>query len=158
MDRWRILIAAQGGDPDAALPVARESHDLLAEHDGVLTTMDAYAVGVAAWRLGAGRARRGDPVSAGAGVRLHAKPGDRVTAGQPLATMFADDPARFARAEAGLAAGVTVSDPGTAAPAGDLVLARIELRRPHRVTSATSRSVNVDGINVDVVGRCVVPS
>ena len=96
------LIAAQGGDVDAALPVARESHDLLAEHDGVLTRLDAYAVGVAAWRLGAGRARRGDPVSAGAGVRLHAKPGDRVTAGQRLATMFADDPARFARAEAGL--------------------------------------------------------
>jgi thymidine phosphorylase len=126
MDRWRTMIAAQGGDPEAALPVARESHDLLAERDGVLTTLDAYAVGVAAWRLGAGRARRGDPVSAGAGVRLHAKPGDQVTAGRPLATMFADDPARFARAEAGLAAGVTVSDPGTAAPAGDLVLARID--------------------------------
>jgi thymidine phosphorylase len=126
MDRWRAMIAAQGGDADAVLPVARESHDLLAERDGVLTRMDAYAVGVAAWRLGAGRARRGDPVSAGAGLRLHARPGDQVTAGRPLVTMFADDPARFARAEASLAAGVTVSDPGEAVHPGELVLARID--------------------------------
>ena len=126
MDCWRAMITAQGGDVDADLPVARESHDLVAERDGVLTRIDAYAVGVAAWRLGAGRARRGDPVSAGAGVRLHAKPGDRVTAGLPLATLFADDPARFARAGESLAAGLTVSDPGTPVTAGDLVLARIE--------------------------------
>jgi thymidine phosphorylase len=127
MDCWRAMIAAQGGDVDAELPVARESHDLVADRGGVLTRLDAYAVGVAAWRLGAGRAHRGDPVSAGAGVRLHAKPGDEVTRGQPLATMFTDDPARFARAGETLAAGVTVSEPGTVAgAASDLVLARID--------------------------------
>jgi thymidine phosphorylase len=67
MDVWRAMIAAQGGDPDAALPVARESETVLAEADGVLVGLDAMAVGVAAWRLGAGRSRKEDPVSAGAG-------------------------------------------------------------------------------------------
>ncbi len=77
MDVWRAMIAAQGGDPDAALPVARESQLVVAPESGVLTRLDALAVGVAAWRLGAGRARKEDPVQAGAGVVMHAKPGDR---------------------------------------------------------------------------------
>ena len=68
MDAWRRMIAAQGGDPDAELPWARETHVVQAPADGVLTSLDAYAVGVAAWRLGAGRARKEDPVQAGAGV------------------------------------------------------------------------------------------
>ena len=84
MDVWRAMIAAQGGDPDAALPVAAEKHVVTAPASGVLTRLDAYAVGVAAWRLGAGRARKEDPVSAGAGVVLLAKPGDAVT-GRPAA-------------------------------------------------------------------------
>ena len=84
MDAWKRMIAAQGGDPDATLPVARETEQVLAESDGVLAELDAYAVGIAAWRLGAGRARKEDPVQAGAGVELHAKPGDTVRAGQPL--------------------------------------------------------------------------
>ncbi|WP_188037418.1 thymidine phosphorylase, partial [Actinotalea sp. JY-7885] len=75
MDVWRRMIAAQGGDPDAALPVARETEVVFAPADGVLVELDALAVGVAAWRLGAGRARREDVVQAGAGVELHAKPG-----------------------------------------------------------------------------------
>ncbi|MBN3931070.1 thymidine phosphorylase [Streptomyces verrucosisporus] len=95
MDHWRRMIAAQGGDPDAPLPTARERHVLRAETSGVLTKLDAYAVGVAAWRLGAGRARKEDPVQAGAGVELHAKPGDRVTAGAPLLTLHTDTPERF---------------------------------------------------------------
>ncbi|MGH3393014.1 MAG: thymidine phosphorylase [Actinomadura sp.] len=98
MDTWRRMISAQGGDPDAPLPVAAESHELTAPASGVLTRLDAYGVGVAAWRLGAGRARKEDPVSFGAGIICHAKPGDRVTAGQPLLTLYADDPGRFARA------------------------------------------------------------
>ena len=77
MDVWRRMIAAQGGDPDADLPVAPEKHVVTAPSTGVLTRLDALAVGVAAWRLGAGRARKEDPVSAVAGVELHAKPGDR---------------------------------------------------------------------------------
>ena len=98
MDVWRRMITAQGGDPDAPLPVARESHDIAAPASGVLARLDAYAVGVAAWRLGAGRARKEDSVSHAAGIMLHAKPGDTVRRGQPLMTLYADEPARFERA------------------------------------------------------------
>ncbi|MBO2452083.1 thymidine phosphorylase [Actinomadura barringtoniae] len=97
MDVWRTMISAQGGDPDAKLPVASESHEVVAPSSGVLTRLDAFGVGVAAWRLGAGRARKEDPVSFGAGVICHAKPGDTVTAGQPLLTLYADDADRFER-------------------------------------------------------------
>jgi thymidine phosphorylase len=102
MDTWRAMIAAQGGDPDAALPTARETQPVVADTNGVLTRMDALAVGVAAWRLGAGRANREDPVQAAAGVELHARPGDRVRAGEPLLTLHTDTPERFARATAAL--------------------------------------------------------
>ncbi len=78
MDVWRRMIRAQGGDPDAPLPTARETQVVAAPADGVLARLDAYAVGVAAWRLGAGRARKEDPVQAGAGVEMHAKPGAEV--------------------------------------------------------------------------------
>jgi thymidine phosphorylase len=98
MDTWRAMIGAQGGDPDAALPAPRESHVVVAEASGVLVHQDALPFGVAAWRLGAGRARQQDPVQHAAGIDLHAKPGDAVTAGQPLFTMHTDEPARFARA------------------------------------------------------------
>ena len=98
MDVWRQMIAAQGGDVDAALPVARESHVVTAQNSGVLTRLDAYGVGVAAWRLGAGRSRAGEQVQAGAGVQMHAKPGDSVVAGQPLLTLYTDTPERFPRA------------------------------------------------------------
>ena len=125
MDSWRRMIAAQGGDPDAPLPVARESHVVLAERSGVLSRLDALAVGVCAWRLGAGRARKEDPVSAGAGVEMHAKPGYLVTAGQPLLTLHADDPDRFARAIADLAGGVDIADIGTDVHRLPLVLDRI---------------------------------
>jgi len=116
MDVWRRMIAAQGGDPDAPLPVAPETQVVPAPASGVLRRLDAYHVGVAAWRLGAGRARKEDPVSAVAGVELHAKPGDRVVAGQPLLTLHAADPTRFERAMAALAAGVEVAADGGAEP------------------------------------------
>jgi thymidine phosphorylase len=125
MDSWRRMIAAQGGDPDAPLPVAAETHVVVAERSGVLSRLDALAVGVCAWRLGAGRARKEDPVSAGAGVEMHAKPGDLVTAGQPLLTLHADDVDRFARALADLDGGVEIADPGTVVHRLPLVLERI---------------------------------
>jgi thymidine phosphorylase len=109
MDVWRRMIAAQGGDPDASLPVAPESQVVKADSTGILTGLDALAVGVAAWRLGAGRARKEDPVSAVAGVQMHAKPGDTVQAGQPLLTLHADDAARFDRALEALAGSVQIS-------------------------------------------------
>ena len=102
MDVWKAMIRAQDGDPDAPLPTARETEVITAATDGVLTELDALAVGVAAWRLGAGRARKEDPVQAGAGVEIHAKPGDAVRAGQPLLTLHTDTPEWFQRAKQAL--------------------------------------------------------
>ncbi|MEJ7772833.1 MAG: thymidine phosphorylase [Geodermatophilaceae bacterium] len=98
MDTWRAMIAAQGGDPDAGLPEAREHHVIPAPATGRLTRLDAYGVGVAAWRLGAGRARKQDPVSATAGVTWHAGVGDQVREGEPLLELHTDDLQRFPRA------------------------------------------------------------
>jgi len=126
MDVWRRMITAQGGDPAAPLPAAREHHRLLAETSGVVTRLDALAVGVAAWRLGAGRARRDDPVQAGAGVVLHVKPGDQVHVGEPVLTFCTDDPDRFARAEAALADGIDIDPSGSSpTPTGGLILDRL---------------------------------
>ncbi len=110
MDSWKQMIRAQGGDPDAALAVARETHVVNASSSGTLTRLDAMAVGMAAWRLGAGRARKEDPVQAGAGVVWHARPGDTVTEGQPLFTLLTDEPERFDRALESLDGGYDVGD------------------------------------------------
>ncbi|KWX02467.1 pyrimidine-nucleoside phosphorylase [Carbonactinospora thermoautotrophica] len=125
MDVWRRMIAAQGGDPDASLPTARETHTVTAPATGVLTRLDAYAVGVAAWRLGAGRARKEDPVQAAAGVELHAKPGDRVRAGQPLLTLHTDTPERFPRALEALAGAYEITENPVGFTPSPLVLDRI---------------------------------
>ena len=122
MDHWRRMIASQGGDPDAKLPVAREQHQVTATASGRLSRLDAYAVGVAAWRLGAGRARKEDPVQAGAGVELHAKPGDEVTAGQPLLTLHTDTPETFDYALAALDDAVEI---GGEAQKDQLILGRV---------------------------------
>ena len=131
MDVWRRMISAQGGDPDAELPTARETETVLADSDGVLTTLDAYAVGLAAWRLGAGRARKEDPVQAAAGIEMHAKPGDRVSAGQPLMTLHTDTPERFARAREALAGGWQIGEDGPAG-ARSVVLDRITAEEADR--------------------------
>jgi thymidine phosphorylase len=109
MDVWRAMIAAQGGDPEAALPVSLERQVVAADSDGVLTELDALAVGVAAWRLGAGRARQGEQVQAGAGVEWHVRPGEEVRAGDPVLTLHTDEPARFDRAMEALSGGWQVS-------------------------------------------------
>ena len=110
MDAWRAMIAAQGGDPSATLPIAREHHVVTAPRDGVLTRLDALQVGVAAWRLGAGRARKEDVVQPGAGVQWHARPGDPVRAGAPLLTLHTDTPERFERALASLEGAFDIAD------------------------------------------------
>ena len=115
MDKWRQMISAQGGDVDAPMPVAKHSHTIVATQTGVLSKLDALAVGVASWRLGAGRARKEDAVQFGAGIELHAQQGDRVVAGQPLLTLFTDEPERFERAEEALAGGISCGE-GAAAP------------------------------------------
>jgi thymidine phosphorylase len=122
MDAWRKMISAQGGDPDAPLPVANESVQVTAPSTGVLTRLDAYAVGVAAWRLGAGRARKEDPVSHAAGITLHRKPGDQVREGEPLLTLHADSADRFARALDALEDGYAIGATHTPAP---LIIDRI---------------------------------
>jgi len=125
MDVWRRMVAAQGGDPDADLPTARETLEVRATASGTLTRLDAYAVGVAAWRLGAGRARKEDPVQAGAGVELHAKPGDRVREGEVILTLHTDTPERFERAEAALDGGIDIAPEGPEHHAAPVVLDRI---------------------------------
>ena len=124
MDAWKAMIRAQGGDPDAPLPEAKESHVVTAPTSGTLTRLDAMAVGLAAWRLGAGRARKEDPVQAGAGVVWHARPGDEVREGEPLFTLLTDEPARFERALSSLEGGYDIGDASSYAPT-DLVIDRI---------------------------------
>ena len=116
MDVWKRMISAQGGDPDAALPTPKETHVITAPATGTLTRLDALSVGVAAWRLGAGRSRPGEQVQAAAGVLMHAKPGDQVTAGQPLLTLQTDTPERFERAVAALDGGYDVGKGRAEAP------------------------------------------
>jgi thymidine phosphorylase len=124
MDVWQQMISAQGGDPSAPLPKARETHEVPAPASGTLTRLDALAVGQAAWRLGAGRARKEDAVQAGAGVVWHARPGDTVTAGQPLFTLHTDEPERFERALAALEGGYDIGDAAAYASA-PLVIERV---------------------------------
>ena len=126
MDVWKRMIRAQGGDPDAALPVARETHQVLAPADGVLTQLDALKVGVAAWRLGAGRARKEDPVRAGAGVELHAKPGASVRGGEPLLTLHTDTPERFERALEALDGAYFIAPEGSRPDLLPLVIDRVD--------------------------------
>jgi thymidine phosphorylase len=125
MDAWKAMIRAQGGDPDAPLPAAAETHEVRAERSGVITRLDAYGVGVAAWRLGAGRARKEDSVQAGAGVRWHVSQGDPVVAGQLLATLSTDTPERFPAALADLSQAIVVGDEGDVVERLPLVLDRI---------------------------------
>ena len=125
MDVWRRMIRAQGGDPDAQLPTAKETHHVLAPADGVLVQLDALAVGVAAWRLGAGRARKEDPVQAGAGVELHYKPGASVRGGEPLMTLHTDEPERFARALEALEGGFTIAPEGSRPDLPPIVIDRV---------------------------------
>jgi len=103
MDAWRRMIEAQGGDADAPMPVAPHTEEVRAESDGVITRMDALGVGVAAWRLGAGRARKEDPVQASAGVFLHKTLGETVRKGDVIMTLNTETPGRFDRARAALA-------------------------------------------------------
>jgi thymidine phosphorylase len=108
LSSYRAMIKAQGGDPDARLPAAPHTEVVTAEREGWMTALDARAVGIAAWRLGAGRARKEDPVSASAGVVCLVKPGEPVETGQPVLELHAEDPARFLRARAALAGAIEI--------------------------------------------------
>lgn len=126
MDTWLAMIAAQGGDPDAALPAPRETQVVTAERDGILVRQEALPFGIAAWRLGAGRARKQDPVQHAAGIDLHVKPGQAVKAGDPLFTLGTDEPERFARALASLEGAYEIGDPGSPVhDGGPLIAGRV---------------------------------
>jgi len=126
MDHWRRMISAQGGDPDAKLPTAKETQQVFAETDGLLTKMDAMKVGVAAWLLGAGRSRQGEKVQAAAGIEMHAKPGEMVKKGAPLFTLHSDEPERFTRSLAALDGAVSISTSNEKVERLPLIVARIE--------------------------------
>ncbi|ERG69289.1 thymidine phosphorylase [Segniliparus rugosus] len=125
-EAWRAMVRAQGGDPDAPLPKAAHQETVLAPRSGRVVAADARGIGVAAWRLGAGRERQGDPVSFGAGVLLAKRPGDLVEAGEPLATMLADDKGRFDRARGLLAESFAIADPSAEFSAPALILDRVD--------------------------------
>ncbi len=126
MDSWRAMISAQGGDVDAPLPIAKEKITVSAQSDGTLSSMDAMSVGIAAWRLGAGRSKQGEKVSFGAGIEIHAKPGAQVKKGDAIFTLHADEPARFARAQSALENSFSISKDGSVAPRLPLIVERIE--------------------------------
>ncbi|EUA37603.1 pyrimidine-nucleoside phosphorylase family protein [Mycobacterium avium subsp. avium 2285 (R)] len=115
MDRFRRFVAAQGGDLSVPLPIGRHSETVTAPRGGTMGDIDAMAVGLAAWRLGAGRSRPGERVQAGAGLRIHRRPGEPVAAGEPLFTLYTDTPERFGAALAELDGGWNVGD-GAPAP------------------------------------------
>ena len=125
MDRWRKMISLQGGNPDAPLPTARERHIVNADSNGTIVEMDALKVGVAAWRLGAGRSRQGESVQAGAGIEIHAKPGEKVKVGSPLFTLHTDEPARFELAMDALTNATKISASAEDVKRLPLVVARI---------------------------------
>ena len=125
MDVWRKMVRAQGGDPDAKLPEAKEKQLVLAESSGEIIEMSALKVGISVWRLGAGRSRQGESVQAGAGIEIHAKPGERIEAGMPLFTLHTDESPRFARALEALEGAVRISSAGEKAQRLPLIIEKI---------------------------------
>ncbi|MSO25844.1 MAG: thymidine phosphorylase [Candidatus Nanopelagicaceae bacterium] len=126
MDVWQKMISAQGGDNDAPLPVAKEKLEITASTSGKLLTLDAMKIGVAAWRLGAGRQKQGEVLQLGAGVEIHVKPGDMVKSGQSILTLHTDDSTRFARAQEVLTGAYSIGGSDDIVKRLPLVIERIE--------------------------------
>ena len=126
MDVWRKMISAQGGDNNAPLPVAKEKLEITASTSGKLLTLDAMKVGLAAWRLGAGRQKQGEVLQLGAGVEIHVKPGDTVKSGQSILTLHTDDSTRFARAQEVLTGAYSIGGSDEIVKRLPLVIERIE--------------------------------
>ena len=126
MDVWQKMISAQGGDNNAPLPVAKEKLEITASTSGKLLTLDAMKVGVAAWRLGAGRQKQGEVLQLGAGVEIHVKPGDMVKSGQSILTLHTDDSTRFARAQEVLTGAYSIGGSDDIVKRLPLVIERIE--------------------------------
>ena len=126
MDVWRKMISAQGGDNNAPLPVAKEKLEITTSTSGKLLTLDAMKIGVAAWRLGAGRQKQGEVLQPGAGVEIHVKPGDMVKSGQSILTLHTDDSTRFARAQEVLTGAYSIGGSDDIVKRLPLVIERIE--------------------------------
>ena len=126
MDVWRKMISAQGGDNQAPLPVAKEKMEIKASASGKLLTLDAMKVGVAAWRLGAGRQKQGETLQLGSGIEIHAKPGDLVVKDQTILTLHTDEPDRFNRAIEALTGGYQIGGKDDEVKRLPLVIERIE--------------------------------
>ena len=126
MDVWRKMISAQGGDNQAPLPVAKEKMEIKANASGKLLTLDAMKVGVAAWRLGAGRQKQGEMLQLGSGIEIHAKPGDLVVKDQTILTLHTDEPDRFNRAIEALTGGYQIGGKDDEVKRLPLVIERIE--------------------------------
>jgi thymidine phosphorylase len=126
MDVWRKMISAQGGDNQAPLPVAKEKMEIKANASGKLLTLDAMKVGVAAWRLGAGRQKQGETLQLGSGIEIHAKPGDLVVKDQTILTLHTDEPDRFNRAIEALTGGYQIGGKDDEVKRLPLVVERIE--------------------------------
>jgi thymidine phosphorylase len=126
MDVWQKMISAQGGDNNAPLPVAKEKLEITASTSGKLLTLDAMKVGLAAWRLGAGRQKQGEVLQLGAGVEIHVKPGDTVKSGQSILTLHTDDSTRFARAQEVLTGAYSIGGSDDIVKRLPLVIERIE--------------------------------
>ena len=126
MDVWRKMISVQGGDNNAPLPVAKEKLQITASTSGKLLTLDAMKVGVAAWRLGAGRQKQGEVLQPGAGVEIHVKPGDMVKSGQSILTLHTDDSTRFAKAQEVLTGAYSIGGADDIVKRLPLVIERIE--------------------------------
>ncbi|CAB0825086.1 thymidine phosphorylase [Corynebacterium diphtheriae] len=110
MDVWKRMIRAQGGDPEAPMARAEHTHEVVADRDGYLMELDALALGVGSWRLGAGRARKEDPVQLTAGIEIHADLGQKVVKGQKLLTLHTETPDKFDRALDSITPGIVIGD------------------------------------------------
>jgi thymidine phosphorylase len=126
MDVWRKMIKAQGGNNNAPLPIAKEKIEVKADVSGKLLSLDALKVGISAWRLGAGRQKQGDTLQHGAGIEIHAKPGDIVIKGQTILTLHSDEPSRFDRASEALIGAFSIGAKSTKVSQLPLVVERIE--------------------------------
>jgi len=125
MDVWRKMITAQGGDLSSPLPIAKDKTYMKADRSGKLLNLDALKVGISAWKLGAGRQKQGDRLQHGAGIEIHAKPGDLVKQGQNILTLHSDDSARFAPALEALAGAVTIGDESEKVSRLPLIIERV---------------------------------
>lgn len=123
MDRFRELVSAQGGDLTQPLPLGAATETVTASRDGVMGDIDAMGVALAAWRLGAGRAQPGEPVQFGAGVRIHRRPGEPVTSGEAIFTLYTATPDRLPAALAELDGAWSVGEDGS--QVGPLIIDRM---------------------------------